>query len=321
MEYGRIEVQEITEIINERKFIDWLLESNYMDNKNTMKILTQLARHCYWDLGYREVRTIKYLSEYMNKNYAYEGNFESMYRKIYRFAARRPICEVDGIWITQAELDAIIKLNDKVMERLAFVTLCYAKLGKLRNPHTTGRIYNAKYKDIFQQARIKCSVADRYLMLSELSDYGLLAMYKMPPTEKLEKMSEYERKKYEDRMLDFRVVFMDEESEKVIFVDDWRELGYYYRKYKGENIIKCEKCGKLARGNKNNTKKYCNCCAGTIIEYTPQFKQCRCMDCGKIFLIHYDERSRKRCDECAKIERKMHNKQMYLKRKEKIQPI
>ena len=158
-------------------------------------------------------------------------------------------------------------------------------------------------------------------MLSELSDYGLLAMYKMPPTEKLEKMSEYERKKYEDRMLDFRVVFMDEESEKVIFVDDWRELGYYYRKYKGENIIKCEKCGKLARGNKNNTKKYCNCCAGTIIEYTPQFKHCRCMDCGKIFLIHYDERSRKRCDECAKIERKMHNKQMYLKRKEKIQPI
>lgn len=321
MEYGRIELQDITEIINERKFIDWLLESNYMDNKNVSKILILLARHCYWDLGYREVRTVKYLDAYMKKNFAYNIDYSAMYRRYYKIASKRPICDVDGIWITKSELERVAELNDKVLERLAFVTLCYAKLNKLRNPHTVGRIYSAKYREIFKQARIECSVTDRYVMLAELRDAGLLKQYSMPTCEQAEKMTRYEWQKYEDRMLDFRVTFMDDDSEKVLLVDDWHELGYYYRRYKGENIIKCEKCDRLARGNKYGTKKYCNYCAGNMATYIPLTKQCRCMDCGKMFAIDFDKRSRKRCDECAKLERKLHNKQMYLKRKEKNQPI
>lgn len=63
-------------------------------------------------------------------------------------------------------------------------------------------------------------------------------------------MNPYQIERFNNRQLDMRITFMDDESEKIIFVDDWRELGYYYRRYKGENIIRCAKCGKLERGNK-----------------------------------------------------------------------
>ena len=68
-----------------------------------------------------------------------------------------------------------------------------------------------------------------------------------------------------------RITFMDDESEKIIFVDDWRELGYYYRRYKGENIIRCAKCGKLERGNKNGTIKLSDTTLTRIDEYLKNY--------------------------------------------------
>lgn len=44
---GKIEIKEITEIINERKFIDDILATGYIDQVNTGKILVKLAKHYY----------------------------------------------------------------------------------------------------------------------------------------------------------------------------------------------------------------------------------------------------------------------------------
>lgn len=61
---GKIEIKEITEIINERKFIDDILATGYIDQVNTGKILVKLAKHYYWDLGYKQTRTVKALDAY-----------------------------------------------------------------------------------------------------------------------------------------------------------------------------------------------------------------------------------------------------------------
>lgn len=325
-----VKIKEITEIINERKFIDEALQEGYMDTVNTTKILYRLAKHYVLDLKYRQARTVKALDAYMiahypcyNEHTMYQGlykrnsqnNWESLYRKLYRLAENSTICDVDGIWITKAELDTIAHLHNKVLERLAFVLLCYAKLSKIRNPDSKGWVYSNKYRDVFSQARITCKKAERYIMLATLKESGYLYGYQMPPPDVWDKMSEYRRNECCTRMNDCRITFMNDDSEKIIYVDDWRELGYYYRRYKGENIIKCAKCGKLDRGNKNGTKKYCKECAGTTTNYESIYKQCRCVDCGKIFTINANARARKRCDVCAVAERKAHNREMYLKRK------
>lgn len=97
---------------------------------------------------------------------------------------------------------------------MAFVLLCYAKLYKARNPLSTGWVYSNKYKDIFKQARISCKADDRICMLGELADKGYLYEYQIPSLEKIEKMNPYQIEKFNNRQLDMRVTFMDDESEK-----------------------------------------------------------------------------------------------------------
>lgn len=199
------------------------------------------------------------------------NDWERLFKRCYKAAIKTPICEAEGIWITKTELEKIAELNNKVLKRLAFALLCYAKLYKARNPLSTGWVYSNKYKDIFKQARISCKADDRICMLGELADKGYLYEYQIPSLEKIEKMNPYQIEKFNNRQLDMRVTFMDDESEKIIFVDDWRELGYYYRRYKGENIIRCAKCGKLGRGNKNGTIKLSNTILTRIDEYLKNY--------------------------------------------------
>ena len=235
---GKIEIKDITEIINEREFIDYILATGYIDQVNTGKILVKLAKHYYWNLGYKQTRTVKALDAYMIAHYPNYNEhtmqkldrhgineWERLFKRCYKAAIKTPIIEIEGIWITKTELKKIAELNNKVLERLAFVMLCYAKLYKARNPLSTGWVYSNKYKDIFKQARISCKADYRICMLGELADKDYLYEYQLPPLEKIKKMYPYQIERFNNRQLDMRVTFMDDESEKIIFVDDWRELG------------------------------------------------------------------------------------------------
>ena len=104
-----------------------------------------------------------------------------------------------------------------------------------------------------------------------------------------------------------RVTFIDTESPEELFVSDFRELGYEYLKYKGENFIRCAECGILTRGNKNGTKRYCKDCAA----YTPQeTKTVVCVDCGNQFIVKSLNRKTCRCNGCQII----HEKELKSKR-------
>ena len=49
----------------------------------------------------------------------------------------------------------------------------------------------------------------------------------------------------------------DVDEKAVMYVSDFRDLGYLYLMQIGENIVACAECGVLMRGNKAGTKKYC----------------------------------------------------------------
>ena len=96
-----------------------------------------------------------------------------------------------------------------------------------------------------------------------------------------------------------RVAFCDDPDEKaVMYVSDFRDLGYLYLMQIGENIVACAECGVLMRGNKAGTKKYCSHCAG----YIPQeFKIITCVDCGKEFRVNSKNHKTVRCQDCQAI--------------------
>ena len=320
----KLEIKDFTEIINEKKFAEEIISENYIDYSHFSKIITLLARYCHCVYGYGKAKTIAFLRDYVEENcifYIKKERRDALFNRAYKLATKREICDSDGFWITQSELEKISELHNKVLERLAFCFLCYAKLNKLRNPSANGWVYKGEQTKVNKLGRINMSKNDYEISIGELIERGYLKLYTMPNEEEWLKMSVYAQQKYRSKTIDVQVTYMNDDSEPVIFVDDFRELGYFYSMYKGENIIKCEKCGRLTRNNKRHTKKYCGHCSNSLSLYVLGEKQCRCIECGKVFSIDKHERAKKRCNECAKMERKRHNAIMYQKRKNKNSTI
>lgn len=284
-------------ILNERECAESCLKNGIIENDPYLT-LSILAKYYYHHLGYRKKKITRLLLEYLSKFYSrYEMNeisWQASVEKLAANAGKYPLFEIAGVKITKSEMQTITDLNNKVLERLAFTMLCLAKLGNIKNPENNGWV-NAESKDIFKYARISSTIIEREKKIGKLWQLGLLEFSKRNDN------------------LNCRVSFISDDDEEALFISDFRELGYEYLLYKGENFIRCAECNILTRGNKAGTKKYCKNCA----TYTPQeTKMVVCVDCGKSFLI--DSSSRKiRCANCYEIERKRINRENQKKWKTK----
>lgn len=250
-----------------------------MDSKpfNTLSILAKYYYHCF---GYRKKKITSLLLDYLSKYYPrYELNelsWQTSVEKIASNAGSFELFEISGVKVTKSEMETILGLKNKVLERLAFTMLCLAKLNNIKNPRNNGWV-NADSKEIFSYARISCKADEREVKIGKLWQMGLLEFSKRNDN------------------LNCRVTFVDNEGDEELFVSDFRELGYEYQKYKGENFIRCAECGILTRGNKNGTKKYCKDCS----TYTPQeTKTMVCVDCGKSFEVDARISNKCRCTGC-----------------------
>lgn len=268
-------------VLNEKKYAIECLENGYVGDKPFFT-LSVIAKYYYYCLGYKKSKINTLLNEFMQKNYAgYQLNsmsWQSTIDKITKKVNKFNLIEVDGVSITKSEMQTIAGIENPILERVMFTILCLAKFGNARNPNNNGWV-NVDSKEIFKMARVSCRAIERELYIGELGDMELLEFPKRNDN------------------LSVRVVFIDDEDKEELFVSDFRELGYEYLKYCGENFIRCAECGILTRGNKNGTKKYCKDCA----TYTPQeIKTVVCVDCGKEFQIKAQLMNKCRCDACQK---------------------
>lgn len=268
-----------------------------MDSKpfNTLSILAKYYYHCF---GYRKKKITSLLLDYLSKYYPrYELNelsWQTSVEKIASNAGSFELFEISGVKVTKSEMETIIGLKNKVLERLAFTMLCLAKLNNIKNPRNNGWV-NADSKEIFSYARISCKADEREIKIGKLWQKGLLEFSKRNDN------------------LNCRVTFINDDSEEELFISDFRELGYEYLLYKGENLIRCADCGILTRGNKAGTKKYCKDCA----TYTPQgSKTVVCVDCGKEFEVDSLNNKTSRCAGCQKVYRNNYQKELMRKRRE-----
>lgn len=269
----------MTIILNEKEYAEECLKNKIIDDKPFLS-LSIIAKYYYHYLGYRKKKITELLTEFISKYYPrYDCNktdWDNNIEKIASNVGKYTLYEIDGVWITKSELSTIENIHNKVLERLAFTMLCLGKLSNLKNPNNQGWV-NHDVKEIFSLARISCSVTNRYEKIGLLNQLGLL---------------EFPKK---NDNLSSRITFIDDNSEKVLFINDFRELGYEYLKYKGENFIRCRECEVLVRNNKSGTKKYCSECA----KYTPQeTKLLICIDCEEEFSVPGNNKRTIRCPCC-----------------------
>jgi len=265
-------------LLNERLYAEEILHNKDLGSK-PFYALSILARYYYHILGYKKKKITELLIEFMEKYYPrYSVNkisWDENIEKIAKNAGKYPLHEIDEVLITDNEMATIQGIHNKTLERLAFTSLCIAKLNNLKNPNNQGWV-NLDEKELFKLARISCSTIERNVKLGKLYELGLI-----------------EFPKRNDNM-SFRVTYMHD-GKTVLKVNDFRELGYEYRQYCGEQFIHCAECGILMKPNKNGTKKYCDNCAG----YTPQkYKTVTCIDCGKEFEVNSMNNQTNRCAEC-----------------------
>lgn len=265
-------------ILNEKVFAEGCLRSGEITGKpfNTLAVLAKYYYHC---LGYRKKKIVEALTQFFSQNYPpYKSNktsWDESIEKIARNAGKYPLYEIDGVWITQHELDTIATLEDDKLERIAFTYLCLAKFHTAKNPETGGWV-NDDMNDIYEMARVACNRYQKNVYIGMLHDHGLLDFPKRNDN------------------LSCRVTFMDD-GDGVLHITDFRELGYEYEKYRGEDYIRCCECGILMKNNRAKTKRYCNKCAGYQAVGT---KTVICVDCGKEFEVDARSYKKIRCNEC-----------------------
>lgn len=201
------------------------------------------ARYLYHEKGLRKASIIKELNNFM-ENYFPRYNPVDWMTTIEKYAnksSKYPLCQCEGVYITKNELKTIKEINNKVLERLAFTLLCLAKFRNYRNSNNNNWI-NYSNGEIYSMACINTTAFDKDIRFNKLKELGLI---------------EYAKKV---NNLNIQVLYIDDESEKELFVSDFRRLGYEWRLYKGEKYIRCSDCGILVK-NTNGKRRYCKECA------------------------------------------------------------
>lgn len=205
--------------------------------------LSMYARYLYHEKNLRRTGIMKELNLFMENNYPHYNpvDWTASLEKYANKAGKYPLCQCSGIWITASELTAIDKIHDKVLERLAFTLLCLAKFSNFRNPNNNNWV-NYTNGEIYSIACINTTAFEKDMKFNKLKELGLI---------------EYAKKV---NSLNIQILYIEEDSQKKLFVSDFRKLGYEWRLYKGEKYIRCTTCGILVK-NTNGKRKYCKDCA------------------------------------------------------------
>ena len=160
------------------------------------------------------------------------------------------LIDVDSISITETEWNTIVGIGNVKLEKIAFVLLCYIKVYRARGSS------NDKMNEI-ANLLLECGITpnrENKILLADLKDLGLIEIGTL-------------------RYMFVKPLYINEESEEYIKIDDFDKITHYYEEKKfGWKFIKCcnikedgKECGKWERvTKKGRTPKYCKHCSYEI---------------------------------------------------------
>lgn len=161
-------------------------------------------------------------------------------------AADWPLSCIDGVPITQAELDAVATRSGIRAQCLAFAMLAIAKLDTMRHPAVDYWLNGDRWGEIVERANLTLTEDDLCHMI--------FLMYQDDMVHCGKRVGGRSR----------RVAYADTAGEPVMMLNDmdFRDLGYCYRAHIGEKYSRCEECGRWVRQKARGVaKRFCADCA------------------------------------------------------------
>lgn len=159
--------------------------------------------------------------------------------------SNRPLVELDGVTITKAEIDKINELDSVSLRKIAFTIVCLAKYcNAVRGDQSNWIFFDPNA--IAPLACISFSNDQLYSALGKLCDLGYINLSHMVSSHNI------------------HVNIIDDSSEEALVIDDFRNIGYQYLMYMGEDYIRCELCGLVIRRT-SGRQMYCKKCRERMI--------------------------------------------------------
>lgn len=228
-------------VLNEREYVEQILQGHNTEAKPS-EALMRLAKY-FRNEKYKNNEIKAMLEGFILRcdPDANISNWDSMINQIVRSSEKHSLIEIDYIPITRSEMNICESLSGKQIQRLMFTLICLAKFYNSINEQGNGWV-NRSDKEIFSMANVVTPIRRQSLMLNDLKEGGFISFSKKVDN------------------INIRVDCLDSNSETVLRIVDYRNLGYQYMKYHGEPYFECSSCGLTVKKNANN-QKYCSQCA------------------------------------------------------------
>jgi hypothetical protein len=236
-------------VLKENEWAEKRIEEGVLDKKPS-ETLRRVARK-YIDDGYsrREVRKLTELFLLRCDPRASLPKWSDAIDYAVSRAYKYPAIQIESVHITQSEMGKIDSLPGKQIKRLAFTLLCLSKYWYLVSPDTDHWVGN-KDNEVMALANINTSIKRQSMMYHSLREYGMVQFSRRVDNTNV------------------KVCFADDDSEVVLCVSDFRNLGYQYLMYHGEPYIECKNCGITIKVDNphgaGRKQKYCKNCAFEI---------------------------------------------------------
>lgn len=154
------------------------------------------------------------------------------------------MCDVDSVYVTENEWFSIISLNNKQLEKLAFILLVYCKINKIKNPDCNNKI-NQKLSDLLTEAGLQRTDESK-LLLNKLYSLGFISMG------------------LSCNSTSIKLNYIEDKGKPKIAIDNFINVISYYDEYKNnKKYVACECCKKRIIP-KSNASKYCQKCSKKI---------------------------------------------------------
>lgn len=231
-------------VLNERQIVENALKAHSLGDR-PFEILRLVARY-YYSLGYKRADSIRLMEDFLLKCDPTVNivRWQKAIETWVKDAEKYPLVEIDGIPVTQKELDAISVLKNITLKKLMFTLLVLSKYGNAISSKNNGWV-NRKCGEIFSRANVSVNRKRQSLLINDLWQIGYIGYSHV-----IDNINIYTK-------------IIDSDGGHVLVIDDLRNIGNQYLKYIGEPYIACRECG-LVFKKESNAARYCKECAATI---------------------------------------------------------
>lgn len=235
-------------VLNERAWTEEMMSSRSL-GKKPYETLCRVARY-YIDKGFSKKNTRHMLDVFLLQcdPSASLPRWSAALDNAYSWAVKHELVSIEKVVVTKPELEKIMELSGRQVQRLAFTLLCLAKYWNTVTKRSDGWVNN-KDSDIMRMANINTSIKRQSLMYHNLREAGMI---------------EFSRKIDNTNV---RVCFL-EDGEPEIVVTDFRNLGHQFLMYNGGPYFVCARCGlteRVSGSNRGRKQRYCKRCAAELV--------------------------------------------------------